>query len=177
LRRTLAVRRARRRRRRIAAIAACAAVALALPAVLASPTLLVWNASASVPTGLYRVMPGRTVQRGAMVVAWPPAPARRLAAQRGYLPATVPLVKRAAAVNGDRVCAAGEEIRVNGRLAARRRRIDSAGRPMPWWRGCRLLGRGDSFLLGDRPDSFDGRYFGMTSRATAVGPAVLVWPR
>jgi conjugative transfer signal peptidase TraF len=150
-------------------------LALALPAAWAVPTLLVWNASASVPTGLYRVMPGRTVRRGAMVVAWPPAPARRLAAHRGYLPARVPLVKRAAAATGDRVCAVGKDIHVNGRLAALRRTVDPAGRPMPWWRGCRTLGRGEAFLLSDKADSFDGRYFGITSSAAIVGPAVLLW--
>jgi conjugative transfer signal peptidase TraF len=152
-----------------------AAAALALPILPGLPTLFVWNASASVPRGLYRVMPGTAVRRGVMVVAWPPATARELATRRGYLPSRVPLVKRVAAAAGDRVCAAGDEIRVNGRPAARRRRADAAGRPLPAWRGCRRLGRGESLLLGTAAGSFDGRYFGVTTSAAIVGPAVLVW--
>ena len=56
-----------------------------------------------------------------MVIAWAPAEARRLGAERHYLPSNVPLVKRVAAVAGDRVCAAGEAVFVNGRLATLRR--------------------------------------------------------
>jgi type IV secretory pathway protease TraF len=120
-------------------------------------------------------MPGSAVLRGDTVVSWPPATARELATRRGYLPPGVPLVKRVAAAAGDRVCAAGDAIHVNGRLAARRRRADTAGRPLPAWRGCRRLGRGESFLLGTAAGSFDGRYFGVTTSAAIVGPAVLVW--
>jgi conjugative transfer signal peptidase TraF len=161
----------------MAALAAGALMLLALPAAWPRSTLLVWNATASAPVGLYRVLEGRPVVRGGMVVAWAPASARRLAARRGYLPARVPVVKHVAAATGDRVCAAGVEIRVNGRSIARRRKADAAGRPMPWWRGCRDLARGESFLLNDRPDSFDGRYFGITSRSQILGPAVLLWRR
>jgi conjugative transfer signal peptidase TraF len=162
----------------LATLIGCAAASIAGPLLWTPPILLVWNASASAPLGLYRVQPGARVGRGDMVVAWAPAPARKLAAQRRYIPANVPLVKRVAGVAGDRVCAMGQIILINGRTGSRRRRRrDPAGRPMPSWKGCRLLSRGDYFLLMDNPASFDGRYFGLTRKQEIIGKAVLVWAR
>lgn len=140
--------------------------------------LLLWNASASSPEGLYGVRSADAIRAGDMAVAWPPPRARRLAAQRHYLPAAVPLVKRAAAAAGDRICAAAGRVTINGRLAAIRWRQDSSGRLLPRWTGCVVLGAGDVFLLGTAgPPSFDGRYFGISKRATLVGKATLLWPR
>jgi len=49
---------------------------------------------------------------------------------------------------------------------------------MPWWQGCRTLIEGEYFLLmADVPDSFDGRYFGITGNADLVGQAHLLWSR
>jgi type IV secretory pathway protease TraF len=127
--------------------------------------------------GLYRVLPAADVRPGETVVARAPAAFRRLAAERRYLPANVPLVKKVAAAAGDQVCAAGETVSVNGRFAALRWSEDRAGRPLPWWNGCRRLGRGELFLLmPGGADSFDGRYFGPTSPRQVVGRARLVWP-
>lgn len=156
-------------------LAGCALAGLAATLLWPPPVLFVWNASASAPIGLYRVHGGDRIRRGDMVVAWAPPQARRLSANRHYLPANVPLVKRIAAVGGDRVCAAGRSVTVNGRRAASRRRLDPRGRPLPWWTGCRILGSGDTFLLGSSPQSFDGRYFGITRRTALVGRAVLLW--
>lgn len=151
--------------------------ALALPGAFPPAPRLVWNASASAPEGLYRVVPGQFASRGEMVVARPPDPWRALAARRHYLPANALLVKRIGAIAGDEVCALGKEIFVNGVPAVSRRRVDGLGRPMPWWDGCRRLDRGQLFLLSDRPESFDGRYFGVIRRADIVGRAVLLWRR
>jgi len=175
LRRVVAARRRRRRRLAIAALVGCTAAPLAASAVWNAPVLLVWNSSASAPVGLYRVHAGKQVRRGEMVVAWTPGPARLLAASRRYLPANVPLVKRVAAVAGDRVCASGQAISINGRPVALRRSIDAAGRAMPWWSGCRDLRAGEYLLLMDSRASFDGRYFGITREADLIGQAVLIW--
>jgi conjugative transfer signal peptidase TraF len=139
--------------------------------------VLLWNASASAPVGLYRVQHARSPRRGDMVVGWAPRAARSLAERRRYLPSNVPLVKRVAAASGDRVCAAGAAILIDGRRSARRRPADAAGRPMPWWRGCSSLGRDEYFLLNDSPASFDGRYFGITRKTELVGRAVLLWAK
>lgn len=138
--------------------------------------ILLWNVSPSSPTGLYAISRPARPRRGEMVVAWAPQSARELAARRHYLPSTVPLVKRVAAVAGDRVCAARRRIFLNGRPVALRRMHDPAGRPMPLWSGCRVLRPGELFLLSRHaPLAFDGRYFGFTHSDGLVGEARLLW--
>jgi conjugative transfer signal peptidase TraF len=169
--------RARQRTAFLAVIAVSTATLAATLLWQPSP-LLLWNASASSPIGLYRIGSAAGVRAGDMVVAWPPDQARALGAERHYLPRNVPLVKRVAAIDGDRVCAAGSTILVNGRIVARRRAADPSGRPMPGWIGCERLAAGELFLLTPGvPEAFDGRYFGVTRGALVVGRARLVWPR
>jgi conjugative transfer signal peptidase TraF len=178
LRRIAAERGKRRRRLKIFALGAFAAAPAAVTAIASPPAVFVWNVSASAPIGLYRVEHGAPAGRGDMVIAWAPRAARLLAAKRNYLPASVPLVKPVAAVAGDRVCANARSILINGRTVATRSPADPSGRPMPWWTGCHLLGRGELFLLSNHvPAAFDGRYFGITPRELVIGRARLLWPR
>jgi conjugative transfer signal peptidase TraF len=177
IRRTRRVRREQRSRSTAAALAAVSVTALVATLFWQPRPLLVWNASASAPLGLYAVGSPDHVQAGEMVVAWIPEPARALAAERRYLPSNVPLVKKVAAARGGRVCAVGEAIWVDGRHVAARREGDGRDRLMPWWTGCHDLGDGEYFLLMDSPGSFDGRYFGITERRDLVGRAVLLWAR
>ena len=126
--------------------------------------------------GLYALGGTRHIQAGDMVVAWPPRAARRLAADRHYLPLAVPMVKRVAAVAGARVCASGTAIRIDGDLAAIRRRRDRAGRRLPTWDGCKVLKPGELLLISSHvPDAFDGRYFGLTHMREVVGKGHLLW--
>ena len=173
------LRRARQRRRRRRIGLAAGLPALLLAATIACPPTprLVWNASPSVPIGLYRLVPGAPIARGDLVVARLSAPWRTLAARRHYLPAGVPLVKRVAAVAGDRVCATGATIWRDGVAIARRRAADPRGRPLPRWHGCVRLQSGQLFLLAPRADSFDGRYFGVTESDQIIGRARLLWRR
>ncbi len=177
LRRIMSVRRLRRRRLVLAALGGCATASLIASAVWKVPLLLLWNASASAPVGLYRVDAGALPRTGDMAIAWTPEPARALAARRHYLPANVPLVKRVAAAAGDQVCADGSSIGINGRPVAARQALDGAGRPMPWWSGCRLLRSHEYFLLMDSARSFDGRYFGVTAGGNILGRAELLWAK
>ena len=175
------LRRARMKRaclRRRAALAAAGIACLGATIVAPPAPRLLWNASASAPIGLYRVQPGASASVGDMVAAWAPAPARTIAAERGYLPARVPLVKRVAAGPGATVCADGSFVVINGRVRIERLRDDTAGRRLPWWQGCRILRRGELFLLMiDARDSFDGRYFGVTASTDVIGKAALLWRR
>lgn len=155
-----------------------ASIALLLASVPPHAPRLVWNASASAPIGLYAVADAKTLSRSDLVVAFPPAGARRLAAKRGYLPAGIPLVKYVAALQGDRVCADGLRVTINSRDAAIRLPWDRAGRPLPVWRGCKTLGGNAVFLLnGSVLNSFDGRYFGTVSRQNIVGKLRPLWVR
>ena len=157
---------------------ALAAAALGLTVAAPPAPRLVWNMSASAPTGLYWVRPRARLARGMTVIARLPEPYRQLAATRRYLPGNVPLVKRVVALEGDRVCAQGGTILLNGMPVAARRRADRAGRAMPWWQGCMRLGADEVFLLmTDAPGSFDGRYFGRSRKAEVIGAARLLWAR
>jgi conjugative transfer signal peptidase TraF len=169
-------RRASLRRRTL--IAGAGILLLGATTAFSSPILFVWNISASAPLGLYLVDRSKVPGRGDMVVARMPAAMAQLAAERRYLPRNVFLVKRIEAASGDRVCGAGDALLINGARVARRLRADRRGRAMPWWEGCRRLGRdGVLLLMKDRPDSFDGRYFAVTDRAEIVGKAVPIWAR
>lgn len=136
---------------------------------------LVWNATPSVPTGLYVVDPKTPASRGDLVAARLPQAVRPLAASRGYLPATVPILKRVAAGPGDVVCARGTEVSVNGRTRAVRLPADPQGRRLPSWSGCRRVGPGEAFLLGDHRLSFDGRYFGISRPGERIGRVHALW--
>jgi conjugative transfer signal peptidase TraF len=146
-------------------------------ALLQPQPRLIWNASASAPIGLWSVMPDAPLGRGDMVAARLAAPWRGFAARRQYLPANVPLIKRVAALSGDRICAAGGRVLVNGRMVAAVRSHDGAGRPLPRWQGCLMLGDDMFLLLNDPPASFDGRYFGPTARADVIGRVFPLWLR
>ena len=151
--------------------------AQATSATLAPTPRLVWNASASVSIGFYWRVAG-TPSRGDMVLARAPFWARRLAAERRYLPLNVPLLKRVAVVAGDVVGASGDAISIDGRVVAHRLAADRMDRPLPRWEGCETLGAGEFFLLmADVPDSFDGRYFGVTQRGDIIGRLVPLWTR
>ncbi len=140
--------------------------------------LFIWNATASAPIGLYLTVPVRRLVRGDLVLAMPPPHLAQFAADRGYLPRGVLLVKRIEALPGDTICANHSDIAINGRRVADRLATDGAGRPLPHWQGCRALKPGQVFLLmpGVR-DSFDGRYFGPIPREAVLGRLVPLWLR
>src|SRR5689334_17309906 len=76
----------RRMTRRGWIVATCFAVILVgRPALFRPVPQLIWNASASVPLGLYRVLPARTPHVGEVVVVRPPDALADFLAERGYL--------------------------------------------------------------------------------------------
>lgn len=163
------------RSRATAAICVLAAAATGFPVLIHITPRLVWNASASVPVGLYLVLSGKP-SRGDLVLVHTPDSVRQLAAERGYLPADVPLIKRIAAAGGDVVCATGNMISINGRAAAGRLARDGIGRLLPGWSGCHRLDSGEVFLLMQGvTDSFDSRYFGAVPATMIIGRLAPLW--
>lgn len=149
---------------------------LTTPSSLPDRAQIIWNASASAPIGLYRVTRRRSLLRGDLVLVKPSLAVAKFAAQRGYLPAGVPLVKRIAAMAGDTVCAQGNSIFIDGQFVAVRLTTDNEERSLPVWFGCRTLDQNEVFLLmeGVRA-SFDGRYFGLTNTSQIVGRLEPIW--
>jgi conjugative transfer signal peptidase TraF len=145
-------------------------------AVVRSDPLVVWNASASVPVGLYAVTPITRPGVGDLVAVRPPEPLGRWLVENGYLGPETPLLKRVAALPGSEVCREGTTINVDGQAIAEAQARDRLGRPLPVWGGCRTLRDGEVFLLNaDHPASLDGRYFGPLDADNIIGRATPIW--
>lgn len=169
-------RRWRLSRRAVLVLAALGIGGVSVAPILQPGPLLVWNASASAPIGLYLVLPGQRVMRGDMVLAQTPETVRSLAIRRGYLSAGVPLVKQVAALGGDEVCGFWHFVSINGELVGPRLEEDQQGRPLPAWNECRTLRAEELFLLmPEVPNSFDGRYFGPVPVENIIGRLVPLW--
>ena len=137
---------------------------------------LLWNASASVPIGLYGIEPVGKLTLANLVVASPPEPLATFFAERGYLPLGVPLIKHILALPGQSVCRSALLITVDGKMVGTALAQDSLGRVLPVWQGCRLIAPDEVFLMNrDEAASLDGRYFGPIPVTAIVGRAVPLW--
>jgi conjugative transfer signal peptidase TraF len=152
-----------------------AALAIA-SSLVDSPPILVWNATASAPRGLYCIAPLTGLQASDLVLVQPDPASAALYAERGYLPLGVPLLKRVGALGGMRVCQRGGDVTIEGRHVANALPTDGRGRPMTPWSGCRALSDSEFFALNaDVPTSLDGRYFGPLPLSSVIGRAIPVW--
>ena len=168
----------------LAGLSACGLAALAWASFVHPLPRLIYNPSDSVAVGWYRVDPlhhhagrlPRPLSVGSIVLTTLPPDVAAMAAQRGYLPARVPLLKRVGAVAPQEVCIAGGSVRIDGVPSATVRLADRWGRPLPSWQQCRQLRSGELFLLSvTNPASFDSRYFGPVSASAVIGVAHPVW--
>lgn len=131
--------------------------------------LYIWNASASVPIGLYRLRPADQFQVTELVAVQPREPLATFLDLNGYLPVGVPMLKRILALPG-------LTISVDDVAMADARDRDGRGRPLPRWEGCRVVGEGELFLMNwQSDDSLDGRYFGFLPASAVIGRALPVW--
>lgn len=168
----------------LAGFAAVGLAALAWTAFVPPLPRLIYNPSDSVAVGWYRVQPPdpravslpRSLSVDSIVLTRLPADAAALAAQRGYLPAHIPLLKRVGAVAPQHVCIIAGQVRIDGVPVAAALPADRVGRPLPSWPHCRPLREDELFLLSaTNPASFDSRYFGPVSAAAVIGIAHPVW--
>lgn len=158
-------------RRRVLAMGLVACAALAVP----TRPLVLWNVTASVPVGLYRLSSPANLRQGDLVVVRPDPDLAAMLAMNGWLPSGVPLLKPVMALSGQRVCRSGATIAIEGRPVARALSHDGRGRRLPRWSGCRRLGPGEVFLLSSAPGSLDGRYFGPTAASQILARARPIW--
>ena len=160
----------------LAVLSACGLAALAWASFAMPSAHIVYNPSNSVPVGWYRIepvdLPADSLHVGSIVLARLTADAAALAAQRGYLPPHIPLLKRVGAVAPQHVCIVGGVVRIDGVPVAAVLHADRMGRPLPFWQPCRALAEGELFLLSaTNPASFDSRYFGPIAASTVIGTA------
>ncbi|MCQ8279987.1 S26 family signal peptidase [Acetobacteraceae bacterium KSS8] len=137
---------------------------------------LIWNATASTPTGLYALRPAGQLRVLELVAVRPPEPIASYLADGGFLPKGVPLLKHVMALSGQIVCRAGDTITVDHVDIGAARDRDHLGRPLPRWSDCHTLRPGEVFLMNPTvPDSLDGRYFGPLPVTSIVARAVPLW--
>lgn len=134
---------------------------------------LIWNASASTPIGLYTVEPAARLEVTDLVAVNAPEPLASFLSDGGYLPRNTPLMKRVLGLPGQTVCRQGVLITVDGVEMGTALERDRLGRPLPVWRGCRVVADGELFLMNwEVPDSLDGRYFGPLPATSVIGRAI-----
>jgi conjugative transfer signal peptidase TraF len=143
------------------------------------------NGTPSFPLGFYFAIRKRPEKGDLVFVAPPPLPLFTLAKERGYFNVayspTKHLVKRLAAVAGDRVTIDPDGVEVNGiRLAnSAPRNQDGAGRPLrPYVLKDHILVPDEVLLMSDyNSASFDSRYFGPLQAITiqSVIKPLLTW--
>ena len=169
----------------LATLAAIGFAALAWAAFVSPLPRLTYNPSDSVAVGWYRIDPfdpptaslPRPLSVDSIVLVPLPATAAALAAQRGYLPTRVPLLKRVGAVAPQHVCIVAGQVRIDGVPSAAVLPADRLGRALPSLQLCRRLEPGELLLLSvTNPASFDSRYFGPVSASAVIGVAHPVWP-
>jgi conjugative transfer signal peptidase TraF len=148
------------------------AAARTVQALIGLDSRVFLNTSPSMQTGFYWLSPGAPVHRGDVVLACVPDKFGRWAQsvhllRPGLCDGVVPVVKRVVAIAGDRVRIDARGVFVNGHyLAGSKPQAIYHGAPLPHVAfGERVLRPGEVQLAGDRrSDSWDGRYFGPTSR-------------
>lgn len=153
------------------------AAALVTSTIGAKPVpLYVWNASKSVPLGLYCLRPADKLFVTELVAVRPPEPLAIFLADGGYLPRGVPMLKRILALPGQIVCRNGSAISVDAIAIGEARERDGRGHPLPIWQGCHVVGQGELFLMNSQSaDSLDGRYFGPIDASAVIARALPVW--
>jgi conjugative transfer signal peptidase TraF len=137
---------------------------------------LLWNASASVPIGLYAVKSTSVHHVGDLVVVRPPDALAAFLDTRGYLARGIPLLKHIAAIPGQTICRTGPVITVGEVTMGQALDRDRLGRVLPVWEGCRLVADHEVFLMNwQSQNSLDGRYFGPLPALAIVGRADPLW--
>jgi conjugative transfer signal peptidase TraF len=149
-----------------------ATMGVAIASFVSTPLKLVWNASGSVPIGLYEIQPAEQLAVTDLVAVMPPRPLADFMIERGYIGRDVPLMKRVMALPGQEVCRTGRGITVDGVPLGDALDRDRMGRALPIWQGCRRVADSDLFFMNpDVRDSLDGRYFGPLPARTVIGRA------
>jgi conjugative transfer signal peptidase TraF len=165
-----------RRRLKIVLLMLAATALISFPIFENPDPVLLWNASASAPVGLYRVHSIDKLGAAELVVARLPAPLADLVEEGGYLPHGVPLIKRVLGLTGQIVCRFGLTVTVDEINAGSARERDHLGRKLPAWQGCHKLTDNEVFLMNwDEPASLDGRYFGPLPVSSIIGRAAPLW--
>lgn len=157
-------------------LTALAAVAALVSTIGGTTPRYIWNASNSVPIGLYRVAPAGKLSVTELVAVQPPDPLAAFLDLNDYLPSGLPMLKRIVALPGQVVCRTGLTITVDGLEMGQARERDGRNRPLPAWQGCLIIAKHELFVMNwQSTDSLDSRYFGPLPASAVIGRALPVW--
>lgn len=142
---------------------------LVMVGLLVSTHWLTFNVEGSVPYGLYRrqALPAR-LERGMLVVLWPPAVTRHWHAWWQSM------LKPIAALPGDQVCILSVGLWINGEPYGRVL-TEAYGKQLPRLRGCYDVPEGHVFLATKTIRTLDGRYFNSVPMTDLTAQAIPLW--
>jgi len=137
--------------------------------------LIIYNATNSLPVGLYYVVKKTHYQSGDIVCFPIPEHVKRMVSERKWLPENSYLLKKIIAVYGDYCCIDNYKYHVKNSYG-NIKLTDSSGRTMPEISLCKLLSINE-FFVGDldQERSFDSRYFGTININNIHGIARPLW--
>jgi len=115
---------------------------VAVPATFFARPLLIYNATDSLPHGLYLVVRKPLYQRGELVAFPVPAPMRALVRQRRWLPDGACLIKPIAGKSGDLFDTKNGRCFVNAKAFGPVETVDRASRKLPVYSVSRRLETG-----------------------------------
>lgn len=151
---------------------------------------IIYSATASMPQGLYLVIPTEKISHQDIVEFNPPPSALDFAKKNRWIPQSGSVIKYVFAIPNDHVCIHNQKILVNGKEigavakfytenksnSSPPHQISSqkvTNKPLPQTNFCGKLRAKQYLLLSTKSErSFDGRYFGPVSLQRILGRAV-----
>lgn len=143
----------------------------AVCSVFAQP-LIIYNATDSLPHGIYRVIKQQNYKRGDLIVFPVPERVRSFVIERGWLKPDSYLIKPVAAKTGDNMRITSRQVFINGISFGATKKQDRRGLPLPSLVFNDTLSPGKIAVLQRSDDSFDSRYFGPIDKKDIIGKAV-----
>ncbi|MCF6808162.1 signal peptidase I [Thiotrichales bacterium 19S9-12] len=134
-----------------------------------------YQASKSMPQGLYLQYPSAEYKVGDNIIFYPEQLVEKLMLDRGWISYYQPLLKSIVAQKGDTVCIKNNQLLINKKSHGSVYLVDSKGRKLPRVNICRELQADEFWVQGKSSDhSFDSRYFGVVTQKQIEGKVVLL---
>jgi conjugative transfer signal peptidase TraF len=140
---------------------------------------IVRNTTDSLPHGIYYITSRANLNYGDIVCFAVPTHVERIVYGRGWLNEGNIMMKKVAAMPGDRICSDGSKFTITSAdktKAGAIRPADRQGRPLPAFKYCGVIEKNLLFVgSATDPQSFDSRYFGLVQIQEVIGVAKPLW--
>jgi signal peptidase I, bacterial type len=139
---------------------------------------VVYSKTASMPSGLYLIIPKQKFSKHEVVEFIPPDWALDFLKERGWINSRGSIIKYVFAVAEDSVCNQGDSVIVNDKVVGKVQRFLDSGKQLPKKSFCGKVPDNHYLLMSNFSDrSFDSRYFGLVSAKNILGKAlpILMW--